>query len=180
MGHAQLVEGELLSLSSLGVDDEPSALAVHRHRTIADLAEEEDRLARGVLEGELELALAHLLLEGLAQGVLRAEEAIRRHHALDPLVRSEVVVVADPVPQPRTRVGQVLGLGPVPEFIADALPQPLALAQRLGVMRAADHVLDALAIQELLEGALAAPGVVLAPLVAEHLPRLAEARDALQ
>jgi hypothetical protein len=42
---------------------------------------------------------------------------------------------------------------------------------------AGDHVTDPLAVEQLLEGALAAPGEVLATLVREHLPRLAEGRD---
>jgi len=45
----------------------------------------------------------------------------------------------------------------MPELVGDGLPQTLALAELLWMMRAGDDVLDAFADQQLLEAALPAP-----------------------
>ena len=155
-------------------------LAVQRDALVADLPDQVHRSTRRLIESQSQLVLAELSLEARAQLALRVEEAIRRHQPADALVRAKVVVVADPVTQATTSIVEVLWLGPVPKLIADGLPQTLAFAQCLGVMSAADHVLDAFLRQELLEGALPAPGEVLATLIGQHLVGFPEARDALQ
>ena len=146
----------------------------------ADLPRQVHPRARAIAQRSAQLVSDELRLHRLPHRALRAEEAIRRHQPVDPLVRAEEVVVADVVRQPAPRVLEVLRLRPVPEFVADGLPQPLALPERLGVMRAAHHVLDAFLREQLLEAALAAPGVVLAALVGQHFDRLPVARDAVQ
>jgi hypothetical protein len=178
--HAQLAQRELLASAVLGVHDELPAFAVQRHRTVADLPEEEDRSARGLLQRQGQLVGLHLRLERLAQRVLGAEEAVGGHGSVDALMRAEVVVVAEEVRHALPRLGQVLGPGAVPQLLSDRLPQALALTQGLGMVRARDDVADALACQELLEGALPAPGEVLAALVGQDLLRLAVTGDAFQ
>ena len=86
------------------------------------------------------------------------KKTVGRHQPVDPLVRAKVVVVGEVVPETLARLGQVLGLGAVPQLLGHRLPQPLALAQRLGVVRARHDVPDALAVEQLVEGALAPPG----------------------
>jgi hypothetical protein len=109
----------------------------------------EDRSERGFLEGLRELLPRELLLERLAQRVLGTEEAVRRHEAVDALVRTEEVVVPKVVRETDARVGEVGQRDARQEFDLDRLPQPLALAHRLRMVRARDHVLDPFALEEL-------------------------------
>jgi hypothetical protein len=155
---------------------EPSALAVQGHLLLADLPEEEDRRPRPLAESEQQLVLLNRRLDRLTHRRLRSEEAIGRDEPADPLVRTEVVVVAKVVLEPLARLGEVLRMHTVPEFATDRLPQTLALAERLRMMRACHDVRDALALEQLLEVAPAAPREVLRPLVRQDLQRLAEAR----
>ena len=82
------------------------------------------------------------------------------------------------VRQTLASLGQLLRLRTLPEFGPDRFPQPLALPERLGVVRAGDHVADSLASEQPLEVGLATPREVLAALVREDFQRLAEALDA--
>ena len=162
-----------------GHEHDPAALAVQRHLLVTDLAEDVDALARCARERGAELVLRHARLEGLPQRVLGTEETVRGDEPADPLVRAKMVVVREVMPEPLACFAELLRLHALPQLRADRLPQALTLAQRLGVVRARHHVLDALAHQQALEVGLAAPGEVLAPLVGEHLLGLAEALDPL-
>ena len=122
---------------------------------VADLPEDVHGLPRRPLEREGELVALHARLEGPPQRVLGAEETIRRHQPADPLVRPEVVVMREVMPQALARLAQLLRSRALPQLGPDRLPQTLALAERFGVVRARDHVLDPFAHQQTLEVRLA-------------------------
>lgn len=75
---------------------------------------------------------------------------------------------------------EILGLHPFPEFTSDRGPEALAFAERLRMVRAGDHVLNALAYEEFLKLGLAAPGEVLPALVGQDLLGLAETPDTFE
>lgn len=68
------------------------------HLLVAHLPEDVHALARRLLESSPELVLRQPFFEALAQRLFCPEEAVRRHQPLDPLVRTEVVVVREVVP----------------------------------------------------------------------------------
>ena len=82
---------------------------MQRHGAIADLPEEKDRTPRRLLQRERELVSCHLCLERAPQRVLGPEEAVGGHQPLDPLVGTEVVVVAEVVLEALLGAGEVLG-----------------------------------------------------------------------
>ena len=174
---AQLAHHELAPRPVRCLHHEQPALAVHAHPFLADLPKQVDRLPRRFVEREPQLVRRKLFLERRTHAALAAEEAVRRHQSVDPLVRPKVVVVREEVREPLLRISQVLRLGALPELFAHALPQPLALPECLRVVRAAHHVLDAFADQQLLKRALAAPREVLPALIRQHLFGFAVARD---
>jgi hypothetical protein len=176
--HTDLLQPDLLALAVARLHDEPTVLAVQRHGLITELPEEVDRFLRRLAQSQRDLARSHARLQRRAHLIFSLEEAIRRHQPVDPLVRTEVVVVRKPVRQSLARLVQILRTRALPKLRANRVPKPLALAQRLGMVRARHHVLDPLALQELSEVALAAPGEVLAALIGEHLLGLAKARNA--
>jgi hypothetical protein len=111
---------------------------------VADLADQEDRLAGRLVHGQGMLIAAERGFDGLAHLVFGPEEAVCRHAATNALVGAEVVVVGDEVGQPLLGFGQLLRLYPAPELLANSLPKALTLAQRFWVVCPRDHVLDAL------------------------------------
>lgn len=145
MRQPQVLQGQFLLHALARDQDDPPALAVQRHLLVADLPEDVDGLPRRTREREPELVLPHATLQRLAQRVLGAEEAVRGHQPVDPLVRPEVVVVREVVPETLACFAEFLRLRALPQLRADRLPQAFALAQRLRVVRARDHVADALA-----------------------------------
>jgi hypothetical protein len=171
---------QLFTQSLRRLDHKLAPLAVQRDLAIADLAEEEHRLAWGLVDCERQLVLRELRLDRLAHHVLGTEEAVGGHQSVEGLVRTKMVVMGDEVSHALTRVGEVLRPHPVPELGADRLPQALDLAQGLGMVRARDHVIDVFAGEQLLEFASAAPGEVLASLIGQDLFGLAETRDTIE
>lgn len=95
---------------------------MQRHLLVADLPEDVDAPARRPGQGRRELVLVHATLERLAQRVLGLEEAVRRHQAADPLMRTQVVVVREVVPQALTRLAQLLRLHALPQLRANRRP----------------------------------------------------------
>ena len=91
-----------------------------------------------------------------------------------------MVVMREEMGEALARVVEVLRMDALPELARDRLPQSLTLAERFRMVRAGNDVLDALADQQLLEFASAAPREVLASLIGQDLVRLAEARDAIE
>lgn len=152
---------------------------MQRHLLVPDLAEDVDGLARRLGQRSTELVLLQARLQRRAQRVLCLEEAVRWHEPANPLVRAQVVVVREVVRETLARLAEVLRRRTLPKLRPDCFPQPLALPERLRMVRARDHVTDAFAREQALEVRLPAPGEVLAALVREHLLGLAEALDPL-
>src|SRR5689334_7480778 len=107
-GRSKLVQSDPLAQPGARVHHELAALTRHTHLLVADLAEQVHALARQFPERRVDLALRKLRLQRPPQRRLRAEEAIRRHEAVDPLVRAEVVVVRDPVREALACVREIL------------------------------------------------------------------------
>ena len=97
------------------------------------------------------------------------EESIRRTETVERLVRSLVVIVLHPQPNPLPRLIEAVELGSTEKLLPDRFPEPLHLAQRHRVMRLAAEVMDVILRQLLLEARLPAPGGVLPTVVGEHL-----------
>ena len=83
--------------ATFGVNDEAPVLTHQRDLLVSDLPKEVDRSPRWKIQRELELIRRHLRLQRPPQRVLRSEEAVRGHHAVDSLVRPEVIVVGEVV-----------------------------------------------------------------------------------
>ncbi len=142
-----------------------------------DLPHEVDRLARPLARGRPQLVSLVRPLDLRAHRAVGREEAVRRHAIREPLVAALVVVLRYPVRQTVLGLVEVARHAGRPQLGLHCLPQPLALAQRLELVCARDHVHDPVTQKAPLEEALAAPRVVLPDLVDQHLLRLAEARD---
>jgi hypothetical protein len=99
------------------------------------------------------------------------EEAVRRYHPPDALVRSAEVVGLHEQTHATLAVLEIREDGPREQFVPQRLPEAFDLAQRLRVVRTALDVVDALPPQLRLEVGVAAPGSVLTTLVREHLAR---------
>ena len=95
---------------------------MQRDLAIADLAEEEHRLAWLLVECELELVLRELLLDRLAHRILGGEEAVGGHQTTQGLVRAEMVVMGDEMSDALARIREVLRPHTVPELGGDRLP----------------------------------------------------------
>jgi len=126
-----------------------------------------------------------VLLTALAQGFLhilgQTIEPIGRTRPLDPLMRSLVVVVVDPVIESLAGVGKGGEDRLAQKLAPDRLPEALDLAQRHRMVRCTADVADALLAQHLLKTRLPAPGYELPTMVGQDLSRCAPlAQRALQ
>src|SRR5262249_26997451 len=109
-----------------------------------------------------------------------AEEAVGRHQAADALMRSLKVVVVDEMADAGAGIGQVHKDGGLDALAPQRAPEAFDLAQGLRPPWRGDHLADAAFVQLLAEGALAAPGDILAAVVGEDLlgPAVAGQRGA--
>src|SRR5208337_2206574 len=117
---------------------------MQRDALVADLSDQEYRLADRFVQSHGYLVFPQGLLNGLAHLRFHAEKTIRWHAVADPLVWPEMVVMSDEVGKTGLGFGKVLGHDPGPELLAHRLPKPLAFAQRLGMVGPGDHMPDAL------------------------------------
>ena|GEM_PF-3460715 len=152
---------------------------MQRHAAPTDAAKQVHRLTQWIPQRQPQLVVAQRPRQRRPQRVLRTKETVRRHTPVDALVRAEEVVVSDPVAQTPLSLRQIVGAHPLPQLLADRLPQTLALAHRLRVTRSRQHMADAQVLQALAESALAAPAVILRTPVREDLRRLAVAQQTL-
>ena len=97
---------------------------------------------------------------------------------VDALVRALEVVVLDEERHPAQAVREVREHRLAQKLVPQRLPEALDLAQRLGMLRPALAVRDAVPAQQLLELRRATPGRVLPALVGQHLARLTVLGDA--
>lgn len=133
-----------------------------------------------VAEGDALGVGGDALLDDLADGLGSLEEAVGGDCVIDALVWPlEVIVGVDPEPQPLAQVVDGACDDAREELLLEVFPEGLELAEGLGVVRTGDDVLDALACELALEGALAPPRVELSPLVAENFPRGAVLGDGI-
>ena len=177
---AKLFHPDRLAQAAASLDHQLPARSVHAHLLVADLPKQVSARARLGRQGQRQLVLRQPRLVRAPQRRFRAEVAIRRHKASDPLVRTEEVVVRDEVADAQARVRQVLQLDPLQEFALDRLPKPLALAHGFWVVRARHRVVDALFCQQVLEVGFSSPREVLPALVGQDFARLAKARDPVE
>jgi hypothetical protein len=105
-----------------------AAFTVQAHRLVADLAHQEHRLARRLVQRHGQLVLGPGRFDGLAHLALRPEETVCRCGVVDALMGSEMVVVVDEVGQPLLGFQQFLRLDTRPELFAHRAPEALALA----------------------------------------------------
>jgi hypothetical protein len=93
-------------------------------------------------------------------------------------MRSLEVVVREVVLESPLRIHEVREHRAPEELVPQRLPEPLDLAERLRMLGSAADVLDAVALERLLEHRPASPHRVLPAVVRQHLLRLAVRRDA--
>jgi hypothetical protein len=176
---SKLHQSNVLLQTTARVHDELPALAGYRHLLVTDLPEEIGSFARRLFQCLFELPRGEPRFMRLAQCILRTEESIGRDEPTDSLVRAKEVVVRDEVRETLARIREILRLHALPKLTPDRLPQTLALADRLGMMRACNDMTDPFAHEHALKFALAAPSEVLPALVGKHLLGFAKARDAV-
>lgn len=144
---------------------------------VAEATDEIKRLLRGLLLREAKRVGLDLGLDRGAHLRRGAEVPIRGDRAVDALVRALEVVVLDEELEAPQAVREVREHRFGQKLLPQRLPEPLDLAERLGMLRPALAVRDAVATQELLKLGRAAPRSVLTPLVGQHLARLAVLGD---
>lgn len=155
------------------MDLEPGRASGDRQALIAELPDDVERLARRLLQRDSQLILRNCALDFGAHVRRGFEEAIRRHEAVERLVRALEVVVADVVRKAVLRVLHVREDRTAQKLVPQRLPEALDLAERLRMLWAAADVLDAQALQRLFEFGLAAPHRVLPAVVGQHFSRIA-------
>jgi hypothetical protein len=138
---------------------------------IPEAADEVEGLALRLLFRQGKCVLRHPLFDHRPHVRRGPEEAVRRHHPLDALVRAPEVVGLDEERQAALAVLEVAKDRPREKLVPQRLPEALDLAQGLRVVRTALDVVDALTSQLRLEVGVAAPGRVLTALVGQHLTR---------
>ena len=109
--------------------------------------------------------LLDVLLDGVPHVRRRAKVPIGRHQPVERVVRPLEVVVLEVKPDAPLAVGKVGEDRARQELVPQGLPEALDLAQRLGMLGPALHVLDAEPPQLLRERGLASPRRVLPALV---------------
>ena len=138
-------------------------------RLLAHAPDHVERLLRFAMPRQQFHVGRHTLFDCRALLLLNQEEAVGRTKSVETLVWSPVIVVLHPpgetipclVKRIETRLDE--------ELILERLPEPLNLAQRLGMMRRAANVMHVIPCHFLLEGRLPAPTGILPAIVGQHL-----------
>ncbi len=143
----------------------------HTHIGLAELAEQIERRLRLLSKGEPQRVLAAALTHRLLLVFRYTVEAVSRTGAGDPLMRTLMIVIVNPMFKTLARISEGRKDRLLQEFRPEGLPEALDLAQGHRVMRRAPDVADALPLQDLLEAALAPPRDKLAAVVGQDLPR---------
>ena len=118
-------------------------------------------------------ALPYRLLHILGQPI----EPVSRSRPVDPLMRTLMIIIADPVIDPLTRIGERREHGLLEELTPDRLPEPLDLPQCHRMVRRASNMSDPLLLEHPLKAGLPTPGHELTAIVAENLTRCAPLSD---
>ena len=120
------------------------ALAHHTHVRAAQLTQQIQRWLWLLSQGQTQRVVPATLPHGLFHVARDPVEPIRRTGAFDPLMRTLMVVVVDPVLQPTASVRERCEDRFLEKLPPDRLPETLDLAQRHRMVRRAAHVLHAL------------------------------------
>jgi hypothetical protein len=110
------------------VDFEARRAGRDRQPLITELADDVKRLARRLLERQPQLVRGDRTLDLGAHVRCRLEEAVRRHEAVEGLVRTLEVVVADEVLETTLRVDDVREDRAAQKLVPQRLPEALDLA----------------------------------------------------
>ena len=145
------------------------ALAHHTHVRATQLAQQVQRRLWFLAQGQTQRIVLATLPYGFVHVVGDPIEPIRRTGPVEPLVRTLVVVVVNPVLQPTAGVRERGEHGLLEKLPPDRLPEALDLAQRHRMLRSTAHMLHALLSQHLLEACLPTPSHELAAVVRENL-----------
>jgi hypothetical protein len=156
---------------------ELARLPMHRDRLAPNLAHKEGRRTRPLSRRQAHFVLRQRTLHRLPDLALGPKKTIRRHQIVDPLVGPKVIIVVDEMLEPLTRLLQIQRAHPLPKFIPNRLPQPLAFAHRLRMVASRHHVPYSLLGQKALEFGLASPGKILPPLIGEYFLRASKTLD---
>jgi len=144
-------------------------LRVQDNRLLAQPPDRVERTLRLTPQRQLLHVLGNATFDHGPQFFGHGKELICRIEAFERLVRSFVVVILHPQPNPLPCLVEAVELGATEKLLPDRLPEPLHFAQRHRVMRLALEVMDPVFLQLLLEPGLAPPRDVLPAIVGEHL-----------
>ncbi len=110
------------------IDLDLFALAHHTHIHAAQLAQQVQRRLRFLSQRQTQRVVLATLLHGFFHVVGDPVEPIRRTGPVDPLMRTLVVVIVNPVLQPTAGVRERGEHGLLEKLPPDRLPEPLDLA----------------------------------------------------
>jgi hypothetical protein len=161
------------------VDLEPLSAGRDRQALIAELADDVERFAHGLIQGEAQRIRRNRALDLDTHVRRRLEEAIGRDQSVERLMRSLEVVVGQVVHESLLRVDGVCEHRAAEELVPQGPPEPLHLAQRLRVLRPTADVQDAQPGERLFELGPSSPHRVLPAIVGQHLLRLTVRRHAV-
>jgi hypothetical protein len=152
-------------------------LGLQHDRLFTEAPDHVERTARRTPQRQFFHVRGNPALDDRTQLRHQRKEPIRRTQAGERLMRPPVVVELHPLTHALLRLLEAVELRAHQEVRPNGLPEPLNLAQRLRVMRAAAEVMDVILLQFLLKPRLAAPVGVLPAIVRQHLLGHAILRD---
>jgi hypothetical protein len=122
-------------------------------------------------QGHFQHVIGHASRHRFAQLGRHLEVAIRRAHAPDPLVRSLMVVVRDPQPDPLPRRFKTIERRTSQKLLPDGGPKPLHFPQRHRMLRPAFNMSHPVLLQLGLEPARPTPRRILPSIIGQHFLR---------
>jgi hypothetical protein len=146
------------------------ALTGYPYICLAKFTKKVQRRSSLLAKRQLQGVLPASLLERFPHVVGHAIEAVGGTKPFDALMRTLVVVIADPVIKPLRGVGKGSKVSVLQKLGPYGFPEPLDLAQGHGVVRSRANVRYTLTLKNLLELGLATPGGELPAIVREYLP----------
>jgi hypothetical protein len=129
------------------VDLQTALASRDRQPLIAELADDVEGFTWRLLQREPDLVRLHGAFDLGAHVLRRLEETVGRHEAVECLMRTLEVVVADEVLESVLRICHVREDSPPQKFLPQGLPEALDLAERLRMLRPAPDVLHTEACQ---------------------------------